>query len=371
MNIKELILKKEESLSEYACLSKDGYRLNKDDDDIDMRPMFMRDADRIINSLSYTRYIDKTQVFSKKNNDHITKRIIHVTLVSKIARTIGRALNLNEDLIEAMALGHDIGHVPFGHIGEKALSEVSVECGEGYFNHNIQSVRNFMYIEETNLSMQVLDGIMCHNGEFLSSKYYPKHKTKEEFISEYEDSYKDKNAIKHLIPSTLEGCVVRISDIIGYVGRDLEDALMLGVIKKDEIPEKVTKVLGNTNKSITNTIIKNIISNSYNKPYLMMTDEVYDAVKTLKDFEQTKIYPKAMMFSYDKYLEMFKKVFDKCLNDLNDETSDINIVFLSNCSKEYLKNTTNERKVIDYIAGMTDNFFLKEYEKSFDISLIM
>ena len=181
---KNNFLKKEDNLSPFATKSCDSIRLFEDDED--MRPAFFRDIDRIIYSLSYTRYIDKTQVFVKSNNDHISKRITHVQLVSKIARTIGRALNLNEDLIEAIALGHDIGHTPLGHEGESILDEISRrELGEA-FAHNIQSVRHLMYVEKggngLNLSIQVLDGIMCHNGEMLSPRYVPVEKTLEEFI---------------------------------------------------------------------------------------------------------------------------------------------------------------------------------------------
>ena len=178
-------LKKEENLSKYATKSSESIRLVEEESDL--RPAFFRDIDRIIHSLSYTRYSDKTQVFSYKENDHISKRMVHVQLVSKIARTIGRALNLNEDLIEAIALGHDIGHTPIGHEGEYILDEISQrELGES-FAHNIQSVRHCMYVEKSgkglNLSIQVLDGIMCHNGEMLSNKYIPMEKTKEDFLT--------------------------------------------------------------------------------------------------------------------------------------------------------------------------------------------
>ena len=149
-------------------------------------------------------------MFTYQKNDHISKRMIHVQMVSKIARTIGRALGLNEDLIEAASLGHDLGHTPFGHVGESILNKISLEQKEGYFHHNIQSVRMLMEIEQggvgRNLTLQVLDAIMCHNGEFLNQEYHPIKKTKEEFLSEYHASYQDSNVIKHLIPMTLEGC---------------------------------------------------------------------------------------------------------------------------------------------------------------------
>ena len=172
-------LKKESYLCEFATKSIDFLRVREENEDI--RPPFFHDIDRIIHSLSYTRYIDKTQVYPLNSNDHISKRMVHVQLVSKIARTIGRALNLNEDLIEAIALGHDIGHTPLGHVGESILNDISMrELGE-YFAHNIQGVRNYLVVENNgcglNLTIQVMDGIMCHNGEMLSSKYVPMKKT--------------------------------------------------------------------------------------------------------------------------------------------------------------------------------------------------
>ena len=154
-------------LSKYACKDTEAIRFKKEEEDVYRTPFF-RDIDRIIYSLSYVRYADKTQVFSFNENDHITKRMIHVQLVSKIARTIGRNLGLNEDLIEAASLGHDLGHVPFGHVGERILNMISIEAGEGYFNHNIQSVHTLMHLEQNgmgrNITLQVLDAIMCHNG---------------------------------------------------------------------------------------------------------------------------------------------------------------------------------------------------------------
>ena len=174
-------------LSKYALKNEDGERFRKEEDD-KFRTSFFRDIDRVLYSMSYLRYADKTQVFSFNENDHITKRMVHVQLVSKIARTIGRNLNLNEDLIEAASLGHDLGHVPFGHVGEAILSKISIENNEGYFNHNIESVRVLMKLENkglgSNLCWQVLDAIMCHNGELPLDKYYPKSKTKEEFLKE-------------------------------------------------------------------------------------------------------------------------------------------------------------------------------------------
>lgn len=224
--------------------------------------------------------------------------MLHVQLVSKVARTIGRALNLNCDLIEAIALGHDVGHTPLGHTGEALLNEISLrELGE-YFAHNIQGVRHYMEVENhgegLNLSVQVLDGIMCHNGEMLSNVYTPVAKTKEEFLREYQEAYHDLKASSHNHPMTLEGCVVRISDIIGYIGRDIEDAIELGLFERSELPKEITEVLGNTNSDIMNTIILDIIENSLDKPYIALSERVYRALFALKKFNGENIYSKSM-----------------------------------------------------------------------------
>jgi len=364
---KENILKKEQKLSPYATLSKEALRF-QEESSFDIRSPFFKDIDRIIYSLSYYRYIDKTQVFSLVENEHISKRIIHVQLVSKIARTIGRALDLNEDLIEAIALGHDVGHVPFGHVGEAYLSEISEREEEGYFHHNVQSVRTLMYLEKhghgNNLCLQTLDGILCHNGEIPSQEYYPREKTKEQFLEEYERTYREKNATATLVPMTLEGCVVRISDIIGYIGRDIEDAIRLDIIKIEELPREISDILGSDNRSIINTIILDIIQNSYGKPYIKLSDSIYQAICALKDFNYKHIYDKANSKERkEEYRQMFQFLYTSILKDLeeNNTQSRIYQVFLKEMTEEYQRNTSNKRIVIDYIAGMTDDYFLKEY----------
>ena len=363
-------IKKEENLSKYASKSNDSIRLNKIIDN-DIRPSYFRDVDRIIHSLSYTRYIDKTQVFPFKENDHISKRMIHVQLVSKVARTIGRALNLNEDLIEAIALGHDIGHTPLGHEGEYILDEISTrELGER-FAHNIQSVRHCMYVENNgeglNLSIQVLDGIMCHNGEMLSNEYIPTPKTKDEFLKQYETAYKDLNSTKKCHPMTLEGCVVRISDIIGYIGRDIEDAIALGKFDRNELPKEITNVLGNNNKDIINNIVLDIIKNSLNKPYIKMSSEVYNALFNLKKFNYDNIYNKSMTKEELEYYRLgMNKIYNRYLKDIEtkNKNSIIYTLFLNYQNIHYLNNTSSKRKVIDFIAGMTDDLFKIEIEKA-------
>lgn len=366
--IKNTMHKKDKFLSPYASKNEEGLRLNQESQDI--RPNYFRDIDRIIYSLSYTRYIDKTQVFSHKENDHISKRMTHVQMVSKIARTIGRALSLNEDLIEASALGHDLGHPPFGHTGEAILNKISLELGLGYFNHNIQSVRTLLKIENqgkgSNLCLQTLDAIMCHNGEIELAEYYPVSKDIETFLQEYNLSYQDNNIIKKLRPMTLEGCIVRVSDIIAYIGRDIEDAIRLGIITKDDIPQNIKNILGDNNRDIINTIILDIITNSYEKPYIKISPNIFTAIKELKKFNYENIYYKANTNEdINQYEMMFRKLIEVYYYQLqnNKEEETIYQSYLNHMSKEYRQNNSNYRIIIDYIAGMTDDYFKKQYEK--------
>jgi dGTPase len=292
----------------------------------------------------------------------------HVQMVSKIGRTIGRALCLNEDLIEAAALGHDLGHVPFGHLGEKILNDLSLEYGEGYFNHNVQSVRILTNLENggkgANITLQVLDAIMCHNGELELKEYRPKEKTKFDFIKEYKKTYIDKSAVTKLVPMTLEGCVVRVSDIIAYIGKDVEDAIRMHLIRKEEIPANVRKTLGTSNSEIINTIINDIVSNSLDKPYIKMSDNIFKALVELKKFNYEYIYSKANTEQdIQMYKKIFKTVFEYNLEQLSKENrkSHIYTLYLNDMSEIYLNKTNNIRKVIDYIAGMTDDFIVTEY----------
>jgi len=354
------------NLSKFACAYEDGIRFKNEEDDL--RPSFFRDIDRILYSLSFTRYLDKTQVFTHAENDHLSRRMTHVQFVSKIARTIGRALNLNEDLIEAAALGHDLGHTPFGHVGEKILNELSLEHNEGYFNHNIQSVRLLMNVENYgngyNITLPVLDAIMCHNGEFALGEYHKKDKSKEEFLEEYNNSYKDKEILKNMKPMTLEGCVVRISDMIAYLGKDIEDAVRLGIVSFEDIPDNIKNTLGTNNREIVNTIILDIINNSLNKEYIKLSDNIFKAIIDLKKFNYENIYYKAYTNEeLEKIKVMFKSLFNKYLEDLENENME-SIIFkkyLNKMSDEYKNNNTNARIVIDYIAGMTDDYLIKQY----------
>ncbi len=362
---KDNMLLKETMLSEYACKSEDAILLQEDKDDI--RPIFFRDIDRIIHSLGYTRYIDKTQVFSFTKNDHITHRVLHVQLVSKIARTIGRSLKLNEDLIEAIALGHDIGHSPFGHKGEKYLNDICIKENIGYFCHNAQSVRVLKILERLNISMQTLDGILAHNGEILINKYkYNKNKTEEDFIKDLDATFTEENYSKKIIPKTLEASVVRLSDIIAYIGRDIEDSIKIGIIKREDVPHDITNVLGDNNSKIVDTLIKDIIINSFEKPYLTFSDEVFNALMKLKDWNFKNIYAsdeankyqdKIKNLFYDLYYCYLEKVqkFNTDKNNLSESEKN-----LYDFIKQKDDNTNIKRVVIDYIAGQTDQYFLNE-----------
>lgn len=368
--IRNSIEKKEEYLSKYACKSSEAIRLNKETKEIGIRLNFARDIDRIIHTPSYTRYINKTQVYTDPGNDNVSTRMTHVQFVSRAARTISRALGLNEDLSEAIALGHDVGHTPFGHEGEYVLDKLSQDKARIHFAHNLNSVRVFSVLENNgvgcNLTLQVLDGIMSHNGEMVKSKYAPVEKTVENFFEEYDRCLRDINYMKSIRPMTLEGCVVRISDVIGYIGKDIEDAKRVDGFDVNTLPQNVKEVLGTSNAQIMNNIILDIVENSYNKPYIELSDKMYNAISDLKEFNYKNIYKKAVSDNirkrYTKIFYTLYDVYEKAIKD-NDFSNNINSSYLKNMSDEYLKNTSTAQKIIDYLSGMTDNFIEKEYMK--------
>ena len=372
--IKEDFLTQEEKLSEFACKSKDAILLKKDDrlKENESRTAFSKDTDRIIHSMNYTRYIDKTQVYSFIENDHITHRVLHVQLVSKIARTIGKILNLNLDLIEAIALGHDIGHTPFGHTGESFLNDICIKENIGYFRHNAQSVRALKDIEGVNITLQTLDGILAHNGEMLQSEYKPNPKTREQFFKELEESFTEEDYDKKIVPMTLEGCVVRICDIIAYIGRDIEDAIVVGVIQRKDLPNEITRILGDNNSVIVDTLIKDIIINSYAKGYISFSKEVYEALMNLKKWNYAHIYNSKQATKNQELIEKyFYKLYYKYINYLEEDNREENeskkklLEFIYERSKEYKQNTSSKRIIIDYMAGQTDSYFLRECEDNF------
>lgn len=360
---KKNMLSKEMLLSKFACKFDSSILLEEDKEDI--RPIFFRDIDRIIHSLGYTRYIDKTQVFSFSKNDHITHRVLHVQLVSKIARTIGRSLNLNEDLIEAIALGHDIGHSPFGHKGEKYLNDICIKENIGYFCHNAQSVRVLKDLERLNISIQTLDGILAHNGEILINKYrYNKEKKTEDFEEDLYKALNEEDYSRKIIPMTLEAAVVRLSDIIAYIGRDIEDSIKIGIIKREDIPKSITNILGDNNSKIVDTLIKDIIENSLDKPYLTFSNEVFNSLMELKEWNYKNIYASE---EANKYQDIIEKLFHElyyCYLDKVDKLQ--NKEELSQSEKnlyDFIKQNSNvniKRALVDYIAGQTDQYFINE-----------
>jgi dGTPase len=362
---KENMLLRENVLSKYACKSNDAILLKEDKEDI--RPIFFRDIDRIIHSLGYSRYIDKTQVYSFIKNDHITRRVLHVQLVSKIARTIGRSLNLNEDLIEAIALGHDIGHSPFGHQGEKYLNDICIKENIGYFCHNAQSVRVLKELEKLNISIQTLDGILAHNGEILINQYkYDKDKTEQDFMRDLQFALEEDNYSRKILPMTLEASVVRLSDVIAYIGRDIEDSIKIGTIKREELPQNVKEVLGDNNSKIVDTLIKDIIINSFEKPYLTFSNKVFNALMELKDWNYRHIYASEEANKHQEIVEqLFYKLYYCYLDklekiNLNNDTLSQSERNLYNFINQKGNETNIKRAIIDYIAGQTDQYFLNE-----------
>lgn len=340
------------------------------------RPVFVRDIEKIMHLPYYNRYADKTQVFSFKNNDDITRRAQHVQLVSRVARNIGSILGLNLDLIEAIALGHDIGHTPFGHAGERFLSELYHNETGRYFNHNVHSTRVLDKIFSRNFTMQTLDGVLCHNGEFEQQEYRPNYaKTFYEYDNEVEACYTEgAPAIKRLIPSTLEGCVVRICDMIAYLGKDRQDAVLAGIIEPDY--QFKTELIGTENAKIINNLTVDIIEHSYGKDYIMLSDKAFKDLSTAKKENYEVIYKNDVMNrQYDEIIKpMFEELYYKLLDDVKRNDTD-SIIYkhhinpIGNALKQYhgIDYSKEEKNqiVVDYIASMTDDYFIDLHKHMF------
>ncbi len=338
-----------------------------------IRTAFVRDIDKIMHCPYYNRYADKTQVFSFYKNDDITRRGLHVQLVSRIARTIGKALNLNLDLIEAIALGHDIGHTPFGHAGERFLDELLFEHTGRHFSHNIHSVRVLDSIYPYNISLQTLNGIAAHDGEMELSEYYPKALDDfETFDAQIEACYIDKSNVKKLVPATLEGCVMRISDIIAYLGKDRQDAEKAQLLKnKDFEPGAI----GTYNAEIINNLIVNIIENSYGKPYIRMDEAHFEALKKAKSDNYMLIYKNDSVNDVlqNTVKPMMSDVYAKLLDDLIKGnlaspifSHHIDYVNSAHYARSIPYESTEPNQIVtDYIASMTDDYFIDLYEYLF------
>ena len=314
-------------LSPYASLSRNSRGREKEEPECDIRPVYQRDRDRILHCKSFRRLKHKTQVFLTPQGDHYRTRLTHTLEVAQTARTIARALRMNEDLTEAIALGHDLGHTPFGHAGERALNQV---CSEG-FAHNEQSVRIVERLEKggkgLNLTWEVRDGILNHQ---MSGK-----------------------------PSTLEGMIVRYSDKIAYINHDVDDAIRAGVIREDEIPRTYTDILGHSTRERLNTMIHDIVNNSLEKPDIRMSEDVEFAFRGMRKYMFENVYtnPKAKG-EEEKAENILKELFHYYMDHPE------------RLSNEYIERMwqtgeTQERSVCDYIAGMTDQYAIAKFQEFF------
>ncbi len=361
------------NIGDKFILSDNAIRRNMNHDKANLwRPAYVRDAEKILHCPYYNRYGDKTQVFSLYKNDDITRRALHVQLVSRIARNIGRMLLLDTDLIEAIALGHDIGHTPFGHAGEKFLDIISLQTTGKHFLHNVHSIRVLDEIFRYNISLQTLDGILCHNGENEMRQYVPWNTDSfDKFDDMYLRCYNDKKYANSIMPSTKEGCVVRISDLIAYIGKDRQDAIKTGIISGYE--SFANSSLGNFNAAIINNMIVNVIENSYGKEYIAMDEECFENLREAKRENYEKIYYSDEVSTMQKEMiaPMFEGLYDKLKKDIDSgrTSSPIftqHIDYINNARRYYsvedYMETDKNQIIIDYIASMTDDYLVELYD---------
>ncbi|HOP71814.1 deoxyguanosinetriphosphate triphosphohydrolase [Thermoclostridium caenicola] len=315
----------EKNLSPYATLSRNSRGRERPEEKCDVRTDFQRDRDRIIYSKAFRRLKHKTQVFISPEGDHYRTRLTHTLEVSQIARTIARGLRLNEDLTEAIALGHDLGHTPFGHAGERVLDRM-VSKG---FKHNEQSVRVVSFLEKDrkglNLTWEVLDGIQCHTGDRL--------------------------------PATLEGQIIRYADKIAYINHDIEDAIRGGILREEDIPKEAAAILGRSSSQRINNMIVNIIENSGDGQGIRMSREFQEATNLLRDFMFQKVYiGSAAKKEETKAERMLRELFiwlmehpDYLPDDFRNSIHDVGL----------------EQCVTDYVAGMTDRYAVRKFNEIF------
>lgn len=364
-------------LNPYAFQDKDVVRRYEGHDQASVwRPAFVRDCEKIMHNPYYNRYADKTQVFSLYRNDDISRRGSHVQLVSRIARNLGQVLGLNLNLIEAISIGHDIGHTPFGHAGEYKLDEMYFTRFGKHFHHNIQSARVLDTIFPVNVSLQTLDGIICHNGEIEQQEYRPVEEMSfDVFDARMKQSYTDFGSVAKLVPSTLEACVMRVSDMIAYLGKDRQDAIKLGVLQDEGVFADLG--IGRINAEIIHNMTVSIIEHSYGKPYLSMSPEAFAAFSIGKKENYQLIYQNesdTKLFKEQIY-PMFEAVFHKLYQDISEGKKD-SVIYTHhiNYVKEHTKYYGNrveyealpkEDIVVDYMASMTDDYFIDLYRYLF------
>ncbi len=343
-----------------------------------IRPPFSRDADRIVHSRAYSRYIDKTQVFYLVENDHITHRVLHVQLASRIARTIGKALGLNEDLIEAVALGHDIGHAPFGHLGEEILDGLCREHGVLGFWHNVQSVRFLDTVEDCDLTLQVLDGILCHNGEVHGQSLTIEGEAGWESL---EKKLRRIEAGGDALPCTAEGCVVRCADSVSYLGRDLADALEVAIIDEQDLAEfpeicmdlfsiagRRKEDFSEINRRVLDVLIKDIVANSFDNGCIAFSPEASACVAAFRKFNMRHIYEnQRLLKNREKIRFMFRFLFDRTLEDIEEERENApiyeDLIDASWASPRYIAAASPAELARDFIAGMTDRYFERVFRQ--------
>ncbi|MCL2397081.1 MAG: HD domain-containing protein [Defluviitaleaceae bacterium] len=369
----------EEGLSENACKSEDARReFDSIHDDDALRTAFAVDVDKIINNPLYNRGTDKTQVFSLYRNDDITRRSLHMQLVSRIARNLGRILGLNLDLIEAIAIGHDVGHTPFGHKGEDFLNELYHQNTGRYFHHNVHSVRVLQKITRSNLALQTLNGILCHCGEDEFEKYVPRPMDTFDELNQLVEKCYTLPEIKHLLrPSTLEGCLVRICDIIAYIGKDRQDARKVRLLDLDDYPENI---LGTKNADIINNIQIDIIKHSLGQPYIAMSPQTLAALRSMRKDNNESIYqnPEIADVYFEVIQPMMERLYGRFLQDVRDKNhaSPIFQHYLNNRilgdiyrhpEKRYVYETESNYNdaVADFIASMTDDYFVDVFRHLF------
>lgn len=311
-------------LSPYACLSKNSKGRLREEEQCDIRPVFQRDRDRILHSKAFRRLKDKTQVFLTPDGDHYRTRLTHTLEVSQNARTIAKALLLNEELVEAIALGHDLGHTPFGHAGERALNRVAPQG----FEHNVQSVRTVDVLEKhgqgLNLTLEVRDGILNHQTSGM--------------------------------PSTLEGKIVRISDKIAYIHHDMDDAQRAGIITEDDIPVTLRMLLGYTTRERLNTFVHDIIESSMEKNHIEMSSEIYEAMMDLRKimFQNVYDHPEAKK-EEKKAIKMLKKLYTYYIENPDEMSAEY---------RQLMKKGEAKTQVVcDYLAGMTDQYSMAKFRK--------
>ncbi|MGN0242883.1 MAG: deoxyguanosinetriphosphate triphosphohydrolase [Lachnospiraceae bacterium] len=324
MTIREMTEQREEkSLSPYAAKSSKSIGREQWEEPCEIRPIYQRDRDRILHCKSFRRLKHKTQVFLSPKGDHYRTRLTHTLEVSQNARTIARALRLNEDLTEAIALGHDLGHTPFGHAGERALNQV---CSHG-FRHYEQSRRVVERIEKDgkglNLSWEVRDGIMNHQ---ISTD-----------------------------PATLEGKIVRLSDKIAYINHDIDDAIRAGILKETDLPKEYVEILGDTTRKRLNSMILDIVYSSQDKNDIVVSEEVYSAMMGMRKFMFEHVYTNELAKSEEqKAVSLVQQLFDYYLHH-PDQMPDEYINMLK-------EGEEHEVVVCDYIAGMTDNYAIQQFQ---------